>query len=108
VNGRRKGTNCSTPNTKVRGLSAADRAQPLNLRLKPQPTLGTWGSDTYILYFPDSPYDRTYHRYTCHPGAQPSDETQDPKHNSGIELCLSFLISGVRCVEGFWRALRLR
>jgi hypothetical protein len=89
-------------------MTATECAEPLNLRLKRPPTLGTWGNGTYILYFPGALYGRTYHRYTGHPGARPSDETQDLKRNRGIERCLSFLTSAVRYVEGFLRALRLR
>jgi len=88
--------------------SATDRGEPLNLRWKRPPTLSTWGSDTCILYSPGGPYGRTCHRYTCHPGVRPWDVTQELKHKRGIELSLFFLTPGVRCVEGFLRALRLR
>src|SRR5713101_7545266 len=82
--------------------------EPLNLRLGRPPTLSISGSDTCILYSPDAPYGRTCHRCTCHPRAAPWDETQGLKHNRNIELYLLFLTSGVSCIEGLLRALRLR
>ncbi len=84
-------------------------AQSLNLRLERGPTLSIWGSDTCMLYSPDTPCGRTCHRCTCHPHEQPWGETQGLKHNRGIELCLSFLNLWVElyarlpCVEGFLR-----
>ena len=86
-------------------------AQSLNLRLERGPTLSIWGSDTCMLYSPDTPCGRTCHRCTCHPHEQPWGETQGLKHNRGIELCLSFLNLWVElyarlpCVEGFLRRL---
>src|ERR1700687_672547 len=89
-------------------LCATRGAEPLNLQSTQPPTLGTLGSDTCISYSPDAPYGRTCHRCTCHPGGRPWDETQGLKHKRGIERFLSFLTSGVSCVDGFLLALRLR
>jgi len=57
-------------------LSATIRAEPLNLRFERPPTLCTWGSDTCILHFLDTPYGRTCHRCTCHPHERPWNETR--------------------------------
>jgi hypothetical protein len=80
--------------------TAANRAEPLNLRFERAPTLNIWRSDTGMLHSPDTPYGRTCHRCTCHPHEQPWGETQGLKHNRGIELCLSFLnLFGLSCMQ---------
>jgi hypothetical protein len=83
--------NQSTRRGPANWRSAANRAEPLNLRFERAPTLNIWRSDTGMLHSPDTPYGRTCHRCTCHPHEQPWGETQGLKHNRGIELCLSFL-----------------